>query len=332
MAMSASDDARHSINVAIDALRTRRAAILEAAEKAAINDQIEDLQAQRDMLNEADLAGSAQAVADATAAIQASVTAAQAGPFDAQLQALRTTIADLQTTQAAMLAPNRMARTGAAPPPAAPAVEPVPAPAGIPPVGAGHDAQSLAAEYQACFDACVLTAAQAKSIAWACGKVESGRAIYDGVGTKLRVPWYFVAVIHGMEGSFNFGTHLHNGDLLSARTVHEPKGHPVAGNPPFNWADSAVDALTIEGFAGQADWSLPRLLYRLEAYNGFGYRRLGLRTPYLWSDSNLYSRGKYVADGKFDANAVSGQVGAAVMLKQLVALGALLPGASGTFQ
>jgi lysozyme family protein len=40
-------------------------------------------------------------------------------------------------------------------------------------------------------------------------------------------------------------------------------------------------------------------------------------TPYLWSFSNHYDRGKYVADGKFSATARSQQCGAAVMLKLL---------------
>jgi lysozyme family protein len=59
------------------------------------------------------------------------------------------------------------------------------------------------------------------------------------------------------------------------------------------------------------------MLYRLEAYNGFGYRRKGVPSPYLWSFCNLYERGKYVADGQYDPNAVSKQCGAGVMLKKL---------------
>jgi lysozyme family protein len=53
-----------------------------------------------------------------------------------------------------------------------------------------------------------------------------------------------------------------------------------------------------------------------------GYRRRGVPSPYLWSFSNLYTKGKFVADGHFDANAVSAQCGAAVMLKALQGQGA----------
>ena len=120
-----------------------------------------------------------------------------------------------------------------------------------------------------------------------------------------------------MECGFNFGTHLHNGDPLSARTVHVPKGRPADGEPPFTWLESARDSLVLKKLDRIDDWSLPHMLYLLEAYNGFGYRPQFVPTPYLWSFSNLYTAGKFTADGKFDANAVSKQCGAAVMLRML---------------
>jgi lysozyme family protein len=43
----------------------------------------------------------------------------------------------------------------------------------------------------------------------------------------------------------------------------------------------------------------------------------------LWSFSNQYDRGKYVADGKFSSTARSQQCGAAVMLKMLAEAGEL---------
>ena len=45
---------------------------------------------------------------------------------------------------------------------------------------------------------------------------------------------------------------------------------------------------------------------------------MGRPTPYLWSFSKLYEKGKYVADGRFDPEAVSKQCGAAVMIRALV--------------
>ena len=54
--------------------------------------------------------------------------------------------------------------------------------------------------------------------------------------------------------------------------------------------------MRFKGFDLDGDWSLPRLLYRWEGYNGFGYRSRGVPTPYLWSFSTLYDKGRFVAD------------------------------------
>lgn len=59
------------------------------------------------------------------------------------------------------------------------------------------------------------------------------------------------------------------------------------------------------------------MLYRLEGFNGFGYRSRGVATPYLWSFSNHYDRGKFVADGHWSADARSHQCGSALLLKIL---------------
>jgi lysozyme family protein len=96
-----------------------------------------------------------------------------------------------------------------------------------------------------------------------------------------------------------------------------PKGRPPVWNPPNDWLSSAVDALQFQKFTGLTDWSVARALYRWEAYNGWGYRRKGINTPYVWSFSNHYTKGKFVRDGVFDPNAVSKQCGTAVMLKAL---------------
>lgn len=140
---------------------------------------------------------------------------------------------------------------------------------------------------------------------------------YEAVGEPLGIPWWFIAGLHLLESGFNFTTHLHNGDRLSARTVRVPRGRPVAGKPPFRWEDSAKDALELQKLTNLEDWSLPNALARWEAYNGFGYRHRGIPTPYLWSMSTIYTKGKYVSDGRFDPEAISRQCGAAVFLRGL---------------
>lgn len=137
-----------------------------------------------------------------------------------------------------------------------------------------------------------------------------------------RVPWQFVGVVHHLEGSGDFGTHLHNGDSLEARTVNVPRGRPVDGEPPFTWEESALDALSQRSFKNIVDWSLPRVAYELEGYNGFGYRNnhTGVNSPYLWSGTNHYTKGKYIRDGVFSPSAVSEQCGAMAILNRVTAL------------
>ncbi|MDE2435362.1 MAG: hypothetical protein KGM49_03785 [Sphingomonadales bacterium] len=182
----------------------------------------------------------------------------------------------------------------------------------------------IAGEYASWFASARVRPEHQDSATWHLTMMRQSRERYEGVGKRLGVPWYFIAAVHGLEASFNFRAHLHNGDFpLTQRTHQVPAGRPLKWLPPSDWEDSAADALRLMGFAGQTDWSMPRLLYRLEAYNGFGYRRAGRASPYLWSFSTLYDRGKFVADGRFDPNARSQQCGAAVMLRVLADAGDL---------
>lgn len=159
-------------------------------------------------------------------------------------------------------------------------------------------------------------------------RILSKKDVYTRVSDQTGVPWFVVAVIHSLEASLNMKSHLHNGDPLTARTVHVPAGRPVAGAPPFSWDDSAVDALKFDHADERKDWSLAGILHFLEGYNGWGYR-VGagrastppMRSPYLWSFSEHYVKGKYVADGSFDPQVVSQQAGAATLLHRLVEKG-----------
>jgi lysozyme family protein len=126
-----------------------------------------------------------------------------------------------------------------------------------------------------------------------------------------------IAVGHHLSG-FGFDAHLHNGDPLTARTVHVPVGRPRTGQPPFSWEDSARDALELERVLDVQDWSIARILFELERANGFGYRRHQINTPYLWSCTSHYTKGRFVSDGHFDPQAVAEKCGAAALLKRLM--------------
>jgi lysozyme family protein len=191
---------------------------------------------------------------------------------------------------------------------------------------------SLSDEYQRLFDTCRVRPERVNEVGAVVKKVAQNRDRYQSVSEPLGIPWYFVAVIHAMEASSSFTCHLHNGDPLTARTVHEPPNRPVSGTPPFTWEDSATDALRQKKLDQIGDWTLPRTLYQLEGYNGFGYRlrHPEVFTPYLWSFSEHYTSGKYVSDGTFSATAISKQCGAAVMLRRMAELGIVQFDSDGT--
>jgi lysozyme family protein len=189
----------------------------------------------------------------------------------------------------------------------------------LPPIGTSSNFTALRSELDAWFKAVILRDDCKDKVEWHTKQLLKHQSRYRDVGFSLnRMPWAMIGVIHAMECGFNFACHLHNGDPLTNRTKHVPAGQPQMGTPPFSWENSAVDALTQEGFNTVTDWSVPHMLYLLEKFNGFGYRKMGKPSPYLWSFSNLYAKGKYVADGRFDPQSASKQCGAAIMVKALI--------------
>lgn len=159
-------------------------------------------------------------------------------------------------------------------------------------------------------------------------RVREGKARYEGVAATLGngIPWWFIGITHFMEAGhkyphqFNF--HLHCGDPLTSRTTHVPKGRPkadpIAGpGKPYTWEESALDALKYMKYDVITDWSIENCLVLFEKFNGLGYKKKGVPSPYLWSFTDQYAKGKYVADGKYDPNAVSKQPGTAAIMKGL---------------
>ena len=155
-------------------------------------------------------------------------------------------------------------------------------------------------------------------------RILTGKDKYRQIERQIGIPIHVTALIHAMEADCDFDCHLFNGDSLAARTINEPKGYPKEGNPPFSWGQSAVASLIQSNLVNWSDWTIPGILYQLEGYNGWGYVDTKIYSPYLWSYTNIYRSGKYVSDGKFDPEAVSGQPGAAAILMRMVHRGIVL--------
>lgn len=188
--------------------------------------------------------------------------------------------------------------------------------------------EDIADDYNKRFATCEIKSEKRSEVMWYVSKITdpTRRKAYEAVAEETCVPWYFTAIIHGMECGFDMTSHLHNGDSLKAKTWQVPKGRPTPWLPPSDWVSSACDALRYDKLDEKPDWALANMLYRWEAYNGWRSRLLyKINTPYLWSFSNHYTKGKFVADNVWDANAVSKQCGAAAMLKALVETGAVSP-------
>lgn len=158
-------------------------------------------------------------------------------------------------------------------------------------------------------------------------RLNMSRERYEAVARRVRAPWPWVAIVNSLEGGGRFTGHLHNGDPLTRRTTHVPRGRPLTGTPPFTWEESAVDALEMEGIADVPDWPVARWGFEWEKYNGWGYTKLSqpINSPYLWSFTTAYGAapnvGKYVADGRFNSSAISEQCGAIAILKAMIELG-----------
>ena len=179
-------------------------------------------------------------------------------------------------------------------------------------------------EYQELFATCKINSKDVSRVDWYVSRMlrESSKKRYVDIFEQTCIPWYFVAGIHALEATFDFSKHLHNGDRLSGKTWRIPRNRIPGSSPPYSWVESAIDALAMKKYDKEKSWTLPEVLYRWERYNGVRSRMLHkINTPYLWSFSQHYTKGKYVRDGVWDPNAVSKQAGAAVLLRRLVDMG-----------
>lgn len=179
--------------------------------------------------------------------------------------------------------------------------------------------EAARAEYLRLWNGMIIRPSHDDAVKHIARRLVAAKARYQAVEAKTGVPWFVIAVIHERESSQNFKTQLGQGDPLDEVSTHVPKGMgPYFG--PDAWERAAIQALEIDGLNKIKGWSLERACYMLEKFNGFGYRQHGIHSPYLWSFSNQYSAGKYVADGHWSASAVDAQCGCLPMLHGMMAL------------
>jgi lysozyme family protein len=154
----------------------------------------------------------------------------------------------------------------------------------------------------------------------------AAKARYQKIAEATGVPWFVVAVIHEREASQRWDRQLGQGDPLNKVSTRVPKGRGPffnhANDPPLQDAfyRGALDALIdCAPYASRwKDWSPGGTMTLLEQYNGLGYAARGLPSPYIWSGTDQYRAGKYVADHVFDPNVVDSQLGCAGLILAMI--------------
>ena len=145
------------------------------------------------------------------------------------------------------------------------------------------------------------------------------KARYQTVAKFTGVPWFVIAILHMREASGSFAGVLHNGEHIigtGRKTTLVPKGR----GPFSSWEAAAIDALWQNPISKNKDWDIAHICYGAEGYNGWGYAAHGKPSAYLWAGTSIDQGGKYVADGKWDANAHDAQNGCMAVLKAIMDL------------
>jgi lysozyme family protein len=141
------------------------------------------------------------------------------------------------------------------------------------------------------------------------------------ISVKTGVEWWVIAVILEREASGRTDRYLGNGQRLGAVTTEVPAGRgPFFGADAFERGclDALIDCAPHTG--AWHDWSSGGTLTALEEYNGLGYAARGKPSPYVWSGTDQYTRGKYVADHVYDPNAVDQQEGCAAIIARMMVI------------
>lgn len=135
---------------------------------------------------------------------------------------------------------------------------------------------------------------------------------------KNGVPAAIIYCLHQRESSGSFLCHPHEGSPLTQRTRFVPKGRLPNVPPPYTFEQSAEDAYYVFDKLDQVQWpKRSAALQGIESFNGLGYQKYhpDVPSPYLWSGTTVYTRGKYTGDGRFDRTARDKQLGCAAILK-----------------
>lgn len=144
-------------------------------------------------------------------------------------------------------------------------------------------------------------------------------ALYQEEQARCGVPAALLAALDQREDDASPECAIGQGNRWDRISTNVPRGKgPWPSKIDADLFYIAYDHLN--DMEGQPSWTWPLVCFKGEAWNGFGPRDHGIRTGYLWAGTNLYVRGKYVADGQWDAAYVDTQLGIIPVMRRLIAL------------
>lgn len=141
---------------------------------------------------------------------------------------------------------------------------------------------------------------------------------YQVVAHKTQLPIELIAALHWREASGDFERMMSNGAPLNKKSTIIPYDGPYD-----SWEDSAIPpliqraklAVTVGLDTDPND--IVAIASFAELWNGRGYFNCRAPSPYVYSGTNVYTAGKYVADGKFDPHVKDKQIGVVPMIVKL---------------
>jgi len=143
---------------------------------------------------------------------------------------------------------------------------------------------------------------------------------YESVSVVTGLPPELIAAIHWREAGGDFACSMSNGSPLGIKSEIVPYDGPYD-----SWEESAIAVLSDDPRQDllkvceidKDPNDLVALATFAESYNGRGYFNKGVASPYLFSGTDVYKKGKYVSDGSYDPDVVDKQIGVVPMLVAL---------------
>jgi lysozyme family protein len=141
----------------------------------------------------------------------------------------------------------------------------------------------------------------------------------------LNLPWTLMAALVERESSGSMNAHPSNGDPLTARTTHDPKGLPTESEPPYTFESVAEEEYREIVRPHSGVWNITRMMQAAERFNGTGYWAHERRSPYIVASTTLQTHGKYTGDHSFDDTWWDEQVGCLALWLTMIEHGEALP-------